>query len=394
MIEKGVMLGFDDITIIPAKKSSIAHRSDCDVYREDGMLPIFASPMSSVIDDSNYKEFLKNKINVVIPRNIPLERRIELMHDVFVAVSLDEFDRLFADSSTCIDINEKKVYICIDIANGHMEYLHSLVLCAKKRYRKNLVLMVGSVANVELYRHLARIGVDYVRFGIGGGSICTTSVVSGVHNTIPNILEGMLQIKSDVIEEYKAINRDNNEISPDFKEVEVAGMRIRLPIEMVDYMTFKADDKVLEDENEIPKTLYTVPKVIVDGGINTFAKINKSLALGADYVMMGGMFAQTEEACGDIIDNNEGRFHVYYGMSTHRAQRECNQSIAKLKPEEGITKVVPIMGSLKDLVEKIIFYLREAMSLTNSRKLLDFNPENVRMQVISSSAFKEFTDNK
>ena len=89
-------LSYDDVSIIPERVSSISSRNECNPYL-GGMLPIFASPMDTVVCEENIKDFLDNKINVVIPRTISLERRIELgvEHDCFFAVSIKEAERIY-----------------------------------------------------------------------------------------------------------------------------------------------------------------------------------------------------------------------------------------------------------------------------------------------------------
>ena len=393
MLIRDIMMGWDDLCIIPSKETSILHRKDCNVYKEDGMLPIFVSPMSSIISDTNYTKFLENKLNVIIPRNIDIEKRLKLMYDVFIAVGLDEFEKLFVNAETAINIEDRKFYICLDIANGHMTYMHNLVLEAKKKYRSNLVIMVGNIAEPKLYEEFAKIGVNYIRFGIGGGSICTTSVVSGCHRTMVDLLLGVKEYKDIVRDRYNEINNVVNEESGDSVEYVIDGMRIKLPSNVFENIAKPEKDKLIGDQT-IPDSLYTIPKIIADGGINSYARINKALALGADYVMMGGMFAKCEESCGDIIDNIDGRFHVYYGMSTRRAQLECRIPVEKLRPEEGISKIVKIEYTLKKLVSEIKFYLQEAMSLTNISDISKFNETNVTLKTISNAGFREFNSNK
>lgn len=393
MINNKLMLGFDDLAMMGCVQSSIKSRKECITTLSDGMLPIFASPMPSVIDENNYKKFIENKINVVIPRTVNFETRLSLINEVFVAVGIDEFKRMFINDDCLIKETNSKMYVCIDIANGHMSYLHNLILTAKLKFKKDIVIMMGNIINPLLYPKLAEIGVDYVRVSVGTGSICTTSVVSGVHATIPYIMEGLMSAKKDVVAEYNRINNTRKDVDPYLYEVAIGDTVIKVPVETLDKFDLKTTDKK-KQTSEITPDIYTVPKIIVDGGINSFDKINKSLALGADYVMLGGMLAKTEEACGDIVDNEDGRFHVYYGMSTYRAQKQCGIKDEDLRPEEGVTKLVKIEYRLKDLVGKIDFYLKEAMSLTDSRTLDDFKSGNVAFYPISSSAFNNYIADK
>ena len=105
-------LSYDDISIIPERVTNIEHRSECNPFDENGMLPIFAAPMSSVIDINNWKLFCDNKINVVIPRSISIEDRIDILlltsihkdsvnnYQAFVSFSMNEIRKTFLDNGT------------------------------------------------------------------------------------------------------------------------------------------------------------------------------------------------------------------------------------------------------------------------------------------------------
>lgn len=377
MLQDKIMYGLDDIVIIPSSSTKIVHRGDISIRNEFNKYPIFVSPMPSIINEHNYKIFSDAGLNIIIPRTVDINIRLNLINNIFVAMGLDEFKEYFLSETNSLPNNDKKFYVCIDIANGHMEYLHNLLLEAKLKYRKNLVLMAGSVADSSLYNKFANIGVDYIRVGIGGGSICTTSVLSGCHVTLPYILSSMVKNKKDAESRYRSIH-NNEAVNDDLEELEIPeNHRVR---------------RQGNNENKYLKELFTVPKIVVDGGINTFAKINKLLALGADYIMLGNMLAQTEEACADTIVKDNNKYHVYYGMSTKRAQIEYNRK--ELKIEEGIEKLVPIKYTLKEFIDFFSFYLREAMSLTNCECLSQFNSDNINLMLITQNGFNEFNSNK
>lgn len=378
MLQDKIMYGLDDIVILPSNSTKIVHRGDISIKNESNKYPIFVSPMPSIINEHNYKTFSDAGLNVIIPRTVDISIRLNLINNIFVAMGLDEFKEYFLSETNSLSNNDEKFYVCIDIANGHMEYLHNLLLEAKLKYRNNLVLMAGSVADGSLYNKFANIGIDYIRVGIGGGSICTTSVLSGCHVTLPYILSSMIKYKKEAESKYRAIHNEES-IDNDIDEIEIPDDR-------------RNRRKAVNKENKYLRELFTVPKIIVDGGINTFAKINKLLALGADYVMLGNMLAQTEEACADTIIKDNNKYHVYYGMSTKRAQIEYNRK--ELKIEEGIERLVPIKYTLKEFIDFFSFYLREAMSLTNCEHLYQFNPDNVNLMLITQNGFNEFNSNK
>jgi IMP dehydrogenase/GMP reductase len=335
----------DDIVLIPAVFNKIKHRSQCSPYvREHSLLPgtnsklpLFTAPMSCVINDENYTIFKNNGINTIIPRNIDINIRLKLAKDTFVALGLEEFE-------TLIDNNDSlphKMFILIDIANGHMEQLYILSKLAKEKYGDNLVLMVGNIANPQTYLEYSAIGVDFVRVGIGTGNVCTTSANGGIHYPMGSLLADITNCKLLAQQNFKT------------KNIKFAN-------------------------------------IVADGGFNNFDQINKALALGADFVMLGKIFAKAEEACGEIIDfpnydeeETSSRYREYYGMSTKRAQVEFGKK--GNKTAEGISTLVQIDYTIAGWVDNFKHYLQSAMSYTDCVTLDEFKTK-VRYSTITPNA--------
>ena len=332
-----MLLSFNDICIVPSVVSNIEHRSECSPFLNNGMLPLFTAPMSSVINQDNWNAFKNNKINTIIPRSVDFDIRQELSYETFVAVSLSEFEYLIASS-----IPSRTMYICVDIANGHIKKLLDLCKQAKEMFGDKIQLMAGNIANPDMYLEYAKAGIDYVRCGIGTSPICTTSANSGVHYPMVSLLQK--------IDDYKrSIENRINLVGNPFK---------------------------------------SVPKIIADGGFNNFDQIIKALAIGADYVMLGKIFAMSEEACGEIVSNNKGeRVRKYYGMSTKKAQAEISGEAHKTA--EGIETLVPIKHTLAGWCDNFISYLRSAMSYCNSRTLTEFK-KNAHIEQISANSFQAY----
>lgn len=327
----------NDITLIPAEISTISSRSECNPYLENNMLPIFTAPMAAVINDKNWEIFKNNKINTVIPRTVDLSIRMFLSTQTFVSMSLNEFNE-FVDNHTDLS---KTHYICVDLAQGAMQKLITLCAEAKNKFGNNLIIMTGNIANPKTYYHYAKAGIDYVRCSVGNGSCCITA--ANVAHFYP-----MGSLISEVVEIKKEVSR-------------------------------------------YPGIYKSVPKIIADGGFDSFDRIIKALYLGADYVMIGKIFAECEEACGDIFDEykapncwteeekkylvwGDAGYHIrlreYYGMSTKRAQKETGRKI--LHTSEGISKYVFVDKTLSQWCENFIDYLRSAMSYANARTLDEF----------------------
>lgn len=355
---KMTMLGLDDIALLPScNPTSVSSRKDVDPYIHDQQLPfsncderlpIFVSPMTSVVCAENLELFDKNGFIPIHPRTGDFVDRCDLSTEYWMAFSLNEFEQMLNEGVP--NNYEDKMFVLVDVANGHMRKLYDLAKRAKTEY-KNIVLMLGNIADANLYKECCKCGVDYVRVGIGGGSACTTSVQTGVHVSLVDLITKINEIK-------------------------------------------------LEFDNPT--------KTIADGGINTIDKIIKCIALGYDYVMLGKMFAQTFEACGEIrthIETTDGKdiyadnnilmverpsdnlkktpVHFlgcfkqaylerkYYGMASEQGQRDISGGVTK--NPEGIDTWVQIkwpLNTLKDMIESA---LRSAMSYTDSHNISIFN---------------------
>lgn len=342
MTDRKYMSSLDNYEIIPAVVSNIRHRNECipyygafystdfDNYSLAGAyLPIIAAPMASVINENNYMDFDANGIMTVIPRTIPLSTRLEIMKkSVFVAVGLDEFKMIINDYTSL----PEDTMICLDVANGHMKEVLDLSREAKTKFGDNLVLMTGNIANPDTYLWYANAGIDFVRCSIGSGNVCSTSYLSGIHMSMDKLIKRTYKNKQYVEEHYTQ---------------------------------FKS-----------------VPKIVADGGFQSIRQIIIALALGADYVMLGQMFASCEEACGEIVWYKEWNprmmqaseekkpYRVYYGMSTERAQKEMGHS--KVKPAEGVEKLVPIKYTIKDWTKEFVRIISSTMSYCNTIMLEDF----------------------
>jgi IMP dehydrogenase len=209
--------------------------------------------------------------------------------------------------------------IVIDTAHGHSKGVISLLKKVKKRY-SNLDVVVGNIATGEAALDLVHAGADGVKVGIGPGSICTTRVIAGV---------GYPQL-SAIMNVAKALEKSN------------------------------------------------VP-IIADGGIRFTGDIPKALASGASSVMMGSMFAGTEESPGETIIYEGRKFKSYRGMGSLEAMQkgskdryfqEDEDDIKKLVPE-GISARVPFKGTLKEVVHQLIGGLRAGMGYCGAGNIKD-----------------------
>jgi len=227
--------------------------------------------------------------------------------------------------------------VVVDTAHGHSIGVIHMVQKLRKKYPK-LDIMAGNVVTGDAVKALADAGADAVKVGVGPGSICTTRVVTGV---------GVPQV----------------------------------------YAVAECSDAARKAKIGI----------VADGGIKYSGDIPKAIAAGADAVMLGGLFAGTEESPGEII-NLQGRvYKVYHGMgslaamskgrSADRYFQENTTDAKKLVPE-GIEARVPYRGSLSDLVFQLVGGLRAGMGYCGTPTIADLKSKS-RFVRITAAGFKE-----
>lgn len=345
-----MLYSLDEICLIPSSVSDVESRGDVTVLTNKNRYPLFAAPMSCIINENNYEEFEENGINTIIPRSVNWNERMILLHQgKWVAVGFKEAQFMLEKYEDYMCSRSNTLRICIDQANGHMTKLLNLCKELKDKYGERIRIMTGNIANPYTYREYARVGVDYVRVGIGGGAGCTTSVQTGIHYPMGSLITKCKEEKDFVI-----------------KSIEL-GAKYR-----------------------------SVPKIVADGGFKYIDQIVKALALGSDYVMLGGILAKTEEACGQVLPSvGFERYREYYGMSTGKAQHEINKAslykedLFLPKHPEGICKSVAIEYSLEEWTVDFEHALRSCMSYTGARDLNEFRG-HVKWDTMTDSSFKSY----
>lgn len=228
--------------------------------------------------------------------------------------------------------------LVIDTAHGHSRNVIDTVQEIKKAY-PDIDVIAGNVATEEGALALAQAGADALKIGMGPASICTTRVVSGVG---------------------------------------------------VPQLTAVAASARIAREFGIP--------IVADGGIKFSGDITKALAAGADSVMIGGLFAGTEESPGETILYQGRTYKQYRGMGSLEAMREREGSRNryfqddeieqfKLVPE-GIEGRVPYKGALSFIVNQLVGGLRAGMGYSGCRTIPELH-EKARFMRISSASVEE-----
>lgn len=306
-------LTYDDISLIPLEISKVKTRNEIitksSFIGEELSVPVISSPMDTVTGLEMAKELtslgsigILNRFNSSLTEIISDKKSLEGIKAV--SISLTAEDKLIGQ------LAEKNLIICIDTANANNAFV--LQKCEELKTKYKVKVIVGNIAHGSTLKQLADAGADAVRIGIGGGSVCTTSVQTGI---------GIGQVSS-LLDVYSA--------------------------------------KV---ENKLDIAL------IADGGIKSPGDVAKALACGADIVMLGRMLAGTKETPGEVIKYNDQLWKKYRGSASFGVKMK-NEFI------EGEETLVPYKGAVKNVINGISDGLRSAMSYLNCNSLSDLQKIN------------------
>lgn len=361
-----VYYSYKDVTILPSIISNIEHRSSCNPYYDNGLLPLFTSPMDTVVGEENFSSFYNESIVPILPRTIDVNKRLKNSTDgKWSAYSLSEFERLFCNGLNVIQSDS--ILALIDVANGHMSKILDVSRRAKNLYGDKITIMAGNIANPQTYIQYAEAGIDYCRCGIGGGNCCITATQLGIFCPMATLISDIYNIKKFLLSQGKK----------------------------------------------------NLPKIVADGGVRNYDDIIKALALGADYIMCGSIFSKMMESSApkflgkdskvrlrfpieryknlkfdgsNWVGNYTDEFlaeleskgvkkddnaqivigkvkSMYYGMASERGQIALNGS--KTKTSEGNMKLLDVTYTMHGWSTNFKNYLRSAMSYIGCTRIND-----------------------
>jgi IMP dehydrogenase len=296
-------LCFDDILLVP-QDSSVKSRHDVGltmIIGEDHKIvlkfPVIAAPMDTVCDIEMcitmgiagglgiLHRYMSNEVQIDKVKTL---KNLDINFGVAIASNngfMEQTQRLY-------DVGAR--IFLIDTANGHGDYAVAAVAELRDNF-SDIHIMAGNVATAQGFAKLSAAGADSIRVGIGGGSACTTRLVSG-HGvpTLASIMD---------VEEWR-------------------------------------------EATSIYRT-----SIIADGGIRNSGDMVKAFAAGADAVMVGSMLAGTDESPGKVISDAQGRpAKEFRGMASAAAQIDAT---GKVSVPEGVSTTIPYKGSVKTIFDQI-----------------------------------------
>lgn len=300
-------LTYDDISLIPTQVSEIRSRVEpstkTNFLNLELGLPVVSSPMDSVTGIAMAKELtnlgclgIVNRFDSSLQELTSTPEKSDGIKAVSIALNTSD--------DVIQKLAEMNMIICIDTANANNKAV--LQKCENiKKIDSNIKVILGNIANGDTLYQMVDAGADAIRIGIGGGSVCTTSIQTGI---------GIGQVSS-LLDVYFARERWNLKI-----------------------------------------------ELIADGGIKSPGDVAKAISLGADVVMLGRMLAGTKETPGEVIKYNDQLWKKYRGSASFGVKMK-NEFI------EGEETMVPYKGVVKNVIDGISDGLRSSMSYMNCRTL-------------------------
>ncbi|HCU05430.1 MAG TPA: GMP reductase [Coxiellaceae bacterium] len=320
-IESDIKLDFKDVLLRP-KRSTLRSRSQVDLEREYTFyhtrkkwkgVPIVAANMDHTGTFEVAEVLSKHKLITAIHKFASLDQwdRFKTQHlaalpYIFISTGIRAED--LERLQKLVELTQCE-YICLDVANGYTQAFVDAVKKVRILF-PDKIIMAGNVVTGEMTEELILAGADIIKVGIGPGSVCTTRKKAGV---------GYPQL-SAIIECADAAH----------------GLR---------------------------------GHVCADGGCTVAGDVVKAFAAGADFVMLGGLFAGHDECAGELIEKDGNQFKRFYGMSSAEAMVKHHGSIAEYRASEGKSVDMPYRGAIENTVLDILGGLRSACTYVGAEQL-------------------------
>lgn len=335
-LENDLKLDFADVLFRP-KRSALSSRKQVDLHRNftfkhSGQtyhgIPIMAANMDGVGTIEMAKKLTEHEVfTCLVKQYTPsaLEQAAQHLSPDHVAVSTGTSAADLENLQAILKQHPQFKTICIDVANGYSEAFGDFVAQVRSMYPKHTII-AGNVVTADMTQELILRGADIVKVGIGPGSVCTTRIQTGV---------GYPQL-SAIVECADAAH----------------GLGAH---------------------------------IISDGGCTCPGDVAKAFGAGADFVMLGGLFAGHDQGGGDVITRlketgfvdvethqpifEEERVVLFYGMSSNTAMKKRFGEVAEYRSSEGRTVELPYRGDIEPTVRDILGGIRSTCTYVGAPSL-------------------------
>jgi GMP reductase len=333
-VETDLKLGFKDVLIRP-KRSTLKSRSQVCLDRTFKLknsaiewtgVPLIAANMDTVGTFEMAKVLAEHKLLTAIHKHYSvaqwqafLQQTPNVVNHIMVSSGTSDDD--FVKLKQVMALESQLKFICIDVANGYSEHFIGYLQKVREQF-PNKSIVAGNVVTGEMVEELILSGADIVKVGIGPGSVCTTRMKTGV---------GYPQL-SAVMECADAAHGLGGHI-------------------------------------------------ISDGGCSTPGDVAKAFGGGADFVMVGGMFAGHDESAGDRVERDGKQFKTFYGMSSQTAMDKHAGGVAEYRASEGKTVELPYRGPVEHTIKDILGGVRSTCTYVGAGQLKELTKRTTFIRV-------------
>ena len=348
MVPINEALTFDDVTLVPKYSEILPSEVDTSIILTSHLrlkIPLLSSAMDTVTE-SRMAIAIANVGGLgIIHRNLEISKQL-------LEIKKVKAKKLLVGAAVGAGLNEFKRaeailkenvdMIVVDTAHGHTKKVSEIIKFIKKNKNKKTALCAGNIATAQAAKFLLNLGVDIIKVGIGPGSICTTRLVAGIG--VPQ-LSAILNVRNGV---------KNKNI-----------------------------------------------KVISDGGIKYSGDLAKAFAAGADAVMIGSLFAGTDETPGKLIKKNGKLFKSFRGMgsvgamnkgSADRYFQSKQKDTSKYVPE-GVEGFAKYKGKVENIIFKLIGGLKSSMGYLGSKQIKNLRDKPQFVKITKAGFYESMVHN-
>ena len=327
-------LTYDDVQILP-KYSEVKHRVNCDTSTYvtknwELKIPIVSSPMDTVTEVIMAQHMNELGGLGIIHRFLSIEEQSSQVG----RVTLGPSSAAIGVTGDFIERAQELVkqgckILCIDVAHGHHKLVKESIRRIKNEVNGQVDLLVGNISTGESARDLCEWGADGLRIGIGGGSLCSTRIQTGVGVPMVSSILSCVAV---------------------------------------------ADG-------------YNVP-CMADGGIRSSGDVCKGLGAGADTVMLGSLLSGTKESPGVITKQGQWPNEVLQKKYRGSASIESKTDRGESKNVEGYSTTVPYKGKVKRIISDVIDGLKSSMSYVGANNIEEFQSKCELIKVTNAGVIE------
>lgn len=323
-------LTFDDVILVPGYngiKSRQNVTTSVDLFGRTFGIPLISSNMDTITEHQMADAMTDLGGMAILHRFVSIEDNIKMFQKV---KHKDKVAVSIGIGKDGLDRAEALIHagatmVCVDVAHGHSKEVNRSIRTLREGHGNNILIIAGNVATYAGADYLAAAGADVIKVGIGSGSVCTTRIKTGF---------GVPQLSA------------------------------------------------LQDCRKVDRV------IISDGGTRYPSDAVKALAAGADFVMLGGMLAGTDETPGTTVETTVGGQKVllkrFRGMASKEAQDDFMGGMSDWKTAEGVSLEVVCKGPVKNVIQDIMGGIRSGLTYCGALTIKDLQRKAQFMEITNA----------